>query len=181
MVVAAAQNRFVHVVMALAPLTGLPIGRRWPVPRPPAAERRLPAWQWAGEAFKLHRPTVSLRRVHPVASFVCAGARHHPLARTRRSHCLAGTTPRPRPLEPRDWGPGSAWSYWRHSHQSAAFEAPADSQAGTGYHSGRHTPCAVSLTLRRRRHVGRTPGRPDRSGMCEAPAPPQFPAPRVGR
>jgi len=78
------------------------------------------------------------------------------------------------------WGPGSAWSYWRHSHQSAAFEAPADSQAGTGYHSGRHTPCAVSLTLRRRRHVGRTPGRPDRSGMCEAPAPPQFPAPRGG-
>jgi len=25
-----------------------------------------------------------------------------------------------------DGGPGFAWSYWRHSHQSVAFEPPAD-------------------------------------------------------
>ena len=36
---------------------------------------------------------------------VCTCARHHPSARTRRSNCLAGTTPRPR--RPRRTGPGS--------------------------------------------------------------------------
>jgi len=84
---------------------------------------------------------------------VCWCARHHPLARTRPLDCLAQVASSLR------------WSYWRHSHQSAAFEAPAN-DAGTGYHSGRPTPCAVSLTLRDRSHVGRTlasePARPAR-------------------
>jgi len=52
-------------------------------------------------------------------------------------------------------GPGSAWSYLGHSRQSAAFEAPADA-AGTGYHSGSHTPCAVILVLHHSSHVGWT-------------------------
>ena len=52
-------------------------------------------------------------------------------------------------------GPGSAWSYLGHSHQSAAFEAPADA-AGTGYHSGSHTSCAVILVLHHSSHVGWT-------------------------
>jgi len=52
-------------------------------------------------------------------------------------------------------GPGFAWSYSGHSHQGAAFEAPADF-AGTGYHSGSHTPCAVILVLHHSSHVGWT-------------------------
>ena len=43
-------------------------------------------------------------------------------------------------------------------------------KAGTGYHSGSHTPCAVSLTLHYSSHVGGTRG-PDRPGMSKAPAP----------
>lgn len=46
-------------------------------------------------------------------------------------------------------------SYLEHSHGSAAFESSAD-YADTGYHSGSHTPCTVSLTLRYSSHVGRT-------------------------
>lgn len=48
-----------------------------------------------------------------------------------------------------------ARSYLEHSHRSAAFESSADN-ADTGYHSGSHTPCTVSLTLACSSHVGRT-------------------------
>lgn len=48
-----------------------------------------------------------------------------------------------------------ARSYLEHSHRSAAFESSAD-YADTGYHSGSHTPCTVSLTLACSSHVGRT-------------------------
>lgn len=48
-----------------------------------------------------------------------------------------------------------ACSYLEHSRQNAAFKAPADS-TGTGYHSGGHIPCTVSLTLHGSSHVGRT-------------------------
>ena len=91
----------------------------------------------------------------PVTPFVCALRPAPPVARTRRSNCLAGTTPKPR--RSRRWrlGPGWAWSYLGHSHQSAAFETPAD-LAGTGYHSGSHTPCAVILVLHHSSHVGWT-------------------------
>ena len=74
-------------------------------------------------------------------------------------------------------GPGYAWSYLGHSHQSAAFEAPADA-AGTGYHSGSHTPCAVILVLHHSSHVGWTRTsmltryvRSSRSAIVSGPAP----------
>lgn len=53
--------------------------------------------------------------------------------------------------------------------------------AGTGHHSGRHTPCAVSLILRCSSHVGRTTSRPGRPGIAEAPAPTRFAVPRWDR
>ena len=62
---------------------------------------------------------------HP--SRACNCARHPPSARTRRSNCLAGTTPFPRFSGRRRLGPGFAWSYLEHSHQTAAFQSPADS------------------------------------------------------
>lgn len=80
-----------------------------------------------------------------------------PVARTRRLNCLAQDASSLR------------WSYWRHSHQSAAFESPAD-KAGTGHHSGSHTPCTVSLTLRCNSHVGRTfSSEPDRHVRSSRP------------
>src|SRR5277367_392881 len=46
---------------------------------------------------------------------------------------------------------------------------------GTGYHSGRHTPCAVIPVHHNITHVGRTTMRPSLPGMSEAPAPAQSP------
>lgn len=108
---------------------------------------------------------------------VCTRARHHPLARTRRSNCLAGTTPRPRRTSANAArvqalpGPtGSTLVRVRLLNHRRTF-------AGTGHHSGRHTPCAVSLILRCSSHVGRTSSRPGRPGMPEAPASARFAVP----
>ena len=106
---------------------------------------------------------------HSVTPFVCALRPAPPVARTRRFNCLAEATPSLRFSGQRRLGPGSAWSYLEHSHQSAAFEAPANN-AGTGYHSGSHTPCAVIPVLHYSSHVGWTSMRPDLPGMSEAPA-----------
>ena len=76
--------------------------------------------------FESTGPRRSLRRVNPVTSFVCALCPAPPVARTRRFNCLAEATPRHRLSRRRRWGPGSAWSYSKHSHPSAAFESPAD-------------------------------------------------------
>ena len=65
--------------------------------------------------------------VNPVTPFVCAF-----VPGTTRKHAPAASTallkrhPWPAALPPKTWGPGLAWSYWEHSHQSAAFETPAD-------------------------------------------------------
>ncbi len=136
--------------------------RSLPVPRQPWFERSSPSPKWAG-GIRIHRPMTSLRRVNPVASFVCAC-----MPGTTRKHAPAPSTalPKSHPCPPRNTrnrkGPGSARSYWRHSHQSMAFESPAD-KAGTGHHSGSHTPCTVSLTLHHSSHVGRTYS----SGACQ--------------
>jgi hypothetical protein len=92
---------------------------------------------------------------HSVTPFVCALRPAPPVARTRRFNCLAEATPSLRFSCQRRLGPGCAWSYLEHSHQSAAFKAPANN-AGTGYHSGSHTSCAVILVLHHSSHVGWT-------------------------
>jgi len=53
----------------------------------------------------------------------------------------------------------------RHSHQSAAFESPAD-WAGTGNHPGSRTPCAVSHELYCSSHFGRATFGPQLWSVC---------------
>ena len=89
-------------------------------------------------------PRRSLRRVAPVASFVCAM-----VPGTTRKHAPAPWTALPR-LRPACAGPtrSTLIRVRRFNHRLTP--------AGTGYHSGSHTPCTVSLTLRYSSHVGRT-------------------------
>ena len=100
---------------------------------------------------------------------VCNCARHHPLARTRRCNCLAATTPSLRLFAEGNWvqaPPAPTGSTLirvrRFNHRLTS---------GTGYHSGRPTPCAVIPVLHHSSHVSWTPVRPRSSGMSEAPAP----------
>jgi len=97
----------------------------------------------------------------PVTSFVCASAclsadrcPAPPVARTRRFDCLAEATP----------------PCWLCAAGTGVQALPGPNRGtlirvrlfkhrlttGTGYHSGRHTPCTVSTTLRNNSHVGRT-------------------------
>lgn len=84
------------------------------------------AGRWSLNPPAHHIVVTDLSR-HPFR--VCCCARHHPLTRTRHSNCLAGVTPCLRLESRRRLGPGPAWSYLGHSHQSAAIEAPADAPA----------------------------------------------------
>ena len=75
-------------------------------PDPLRAERRLPAFAVGRWSFELHRPTTSLRRVHPVASFVCAS-----VPGTTRWHAPAAWTALPTAFRLRSrrrrWATGS--------------------------------------------------------------------------
>jgi hypothetical protein len=91
---------------------------------------------------------------------------------TRNAHTPPGLPcPGCAPPSPRLLGT-TARSYLGHSHQSAAFETPAD-DAGTGYHSGSHTSCAVIPVLHYSSHVGWTSVRPDLPGMSDPRLPPR--------
>ena len=134
-----------------------------PVPRRASVKRLLRSRQWAG-GVRIHRPTTSLRRVHPSplsCVHLCPAPPVHPeqrakraverLARTRRFDCLAEATFRLRPARRaelrRDPNRGTLIRVRLFKHRLTT---------GTGYHSGRHTPCTVSAILRSNSHVGRT-------------------------
>ena len=88
--------------------------------------------------------------------------------------------PRLRRFRHRHWvraSPGPTWSTLIRVRRLNHRLTP----AGTGHHSGRHTPCAVSLILYCSSHVGRTTSRPGRPGIAEAPAPTRFAVPRWDR
>ena len=97
--------------------------------RPRAAISVRPALSPArGGQVELLPPTRHpIGSVNPVTPFVCAF-----VPGTTRKHAPAASTALlkrhlwPAALPPKTWGPGLAWSYWEHSHQSAAFETPAD-------------------------------------------------------
>ena len=134
-------------------------------PQAPSAERKsLSGKKRAGGIHSTCPPRHCNRSFrHPFRVCIAPGT-------TRSAHTPSGlpcpgcVRPSPRLLG------AAARSYLGHSHQSAAFEAPADN-AGTGYHSGSRTPCAVIRVLHYSSHVGWTFMRPDLTGMSEAPAP----------
>ena len=104
-------------------------------------ERSSPSSKRAGEVC-LHRPATSLRRVTPVTPFVCAIVP----GTTRSTHP-------PLPLPCRRCGQPDAGPTWSTLIRVRHFKHRLT--PGTGHHSGRHTPCAVSLTLHYSSHVGR--------------------------
>ena len=103
--------------------------RAVPVPRPAPRNVVLCRSSSGQVEFGSTRPPRRCDRSSRHPFRVCSCARHHPLTRTRPFNCLAEETPCPRRSSRRLWGAGFAWSYLGHSHQSAAFQTPADSPA----------------------------------------------------
>src|ERR1039458_7156108 len=124
-------------------------------PQEQCFERSSPCWKWAGEDLTPPAHDRIEMGSFPVISFVCAFVPgtprwHAPAASTAllKRHPAFG-------LRRRQLGPGFAWSYWRHSHQSGLLNHRVTNPA-PDYHSGRHTPCPVIQTLHYSSHVGRT-------------------------